>query len=102
DHLGADEDVDLARVERGEDTLNVMAAAHGIAIEARDTRAREHPVQRLFQPLGAAPEELHVLAAAFRARLRHGTREAAIVALESARALVVGERDGAILALDGL
>jgi hypothetical protein len=35
-HLGADEEVDFAGVEAGEEALEVVAAADGVAIHAAD------------------------------------------------------------------
>ena len=75
-------------------------AAHRVAIEAGDAGLREHAVQQLFQFLRARAQEINVLAAAVHAGFRHGRGVSAIVADHFVLALVMGERDGAVLAFE--
>ena len=39
DHLRADEEIDFAGVKAGEQALEIVAAANGVAIHAADARA---------------------------------------------------------------
>ena len=47
-HLGADQHVERAFVERIERMLEIFASTDRIAIEAADARLGEHAVQQLF------------------------------------------------------
>src|SRR5689334_24715634 len=77
-------------------------AAHGVAVKARNSRLREIPVQQFFELLRARPKKIDVLAAARCTVFRDGSHESAVVTLHPSLLLVMGERDGAIAALQGL
>ena len=100
DHLRADQNIDFALRERAEHLLVFALGAHGVAVEARDAGRRKLFAQIFVDALGAVADEVHVLGAAFRALLRRADRIAAVVAFETLAALVIRERDAAILALD--
>ena len=93
------DDVQFAGMQGGENALEIVAAADGVAIETGDARLREHAVELFFQLLRSGAEELHVLAGALGTGLRHRARIAAVVALEHAAALVMSHGNGAVLAL---
>ncbi len=101
DHLRADQNVELARMQLRKHAFKIVPAADGIAIEPRDARLRKHGVQQLFQPLRARPEELDVVAAALRARLRDARRESAVMAFQPLLALMQRHADGTVAAFDG-
>jgi hypothetical protein len=82
DHLGADQQVDLARVQPREQALHIVTAAHGVAIHAADARMGKDLLQALLTLLRARAEEVEVLALTLGAKLRHSTAEAAVVALQ--------------------
>jgi hypothetical protein len=67
DHLGADQDVDLAAVHGVEGRLRAALQARGIGVDAQDARLREHRLQAFLDALGAASERLQVDVAAGRA-----------------------------------
>ena len=72
----------------------------GVAIEAGDARLREHAVQQFFQLLRTGAEEIYILATAMHARFGHRGGVAAVVADHFLLTFVVGEGDGAVLALE--
>ena len=102
DHLRADEQVEFALIQGVQRALEIFVAADGVAIEAGDARLGKHAVQQLFQLFRARSEKINILAAAVDARFRDGRSEAAIVADHFVLALVMGERDGAVLAFEFL
>src|SRR6266567_6261702 len=75
-------------------------AAHGVAVESRNSCLREESMQQLFQFFRACSEKIDVLAPARRAVLRHRSHESAVVALHPPLRLMVGQRDGTVLALE--
>src|SRR4029077_10035030 len=68
DHLGAHQQIEFAFVQRVEGALEVVAAAHRVAIQSADARLRKHAVHYLFQLLRASPEEINILTATMHAR----------------------------------
>ena len=110
DHLRADEEIDFAGMEAHEQALHVIPSSHGVAVHAADARAGEDFLQTLFALLRAGSEEVEVLAVALGAALGHGSFVTAIVTFEALAdggavgswrdGLVVGEGDGAVLALE--
>ena len=112
DHLRADEEIDFAGVQALEDAFHVAAGADGVAVHAADAGVGKEFLQAFFALLRACAEEEEVLAIALGAVARDAAAEAAVVALEAradasgageicfVRVLVVGERDGAVFALD--
>ena len=109
DHLRADEQIDLARVQARQQPFQIVAAAHRVAIHAPDARAGKNLRQPLLALLRARAEVVQMLAVALGAARRNRAPVAAVVALQPlalaryasifAGRLVVGERDGAVLAL---
>ena len=89
---------DAAVRERAEHLLECSLAARRVAIEARDARLGKKRPQPLLDLLGARADEIDVLRIAFRAGFRHAPRKAAVVAEQAVLALVIGERDAAVLA----
>jgi hypothetical protein len=102
DHLRADEQVEFALAQRVQSALEIFVSADRVAIEAGDARLRKHPVQQLFQLLRASTEKINILAAAVDAGFGHGRGIATIVANHFVLALVMSERDGAVLAFERL
>ena len=51
DHLGADQQVDFAGLERAQHALEVGVAAHRVAVHASDARGGKRGVQEVFQLL---------------------------------------------------
>ena len=70
DHLRADEKIDLACVEPGEQALHLVAPAHGVAVHASDARVGEEFLQPLLALLRARAEIIEVLTPALWAELR--------------------------------
>ena len=64
DHLGADEEIDLASVEAGEQAFHIHAAADGVAVHASDASVGEEFFEALFALLRACAEVVKVLALA--------------------------------------
>ena len=87
-------------MRRVQGALEIFVAAHRVAIEARDARLRKHAVQQLFQLFGTGAEKIDVLAAAVDAGFGHGRGVSAVVAVHLVLALVMGQRDGAVLAFE--
>ena len=84
DHLRADQHVELAAVEAGQDRALRALARRGVAVEPADPRGGVRRDQLLVEPLGA--EALHAAlgAAALRARLERVLAVAAVVAAQLA------------------
>jgi hypothetical protein len=109
DHLRADEQVDLAGVEACEQAFEIGSATNRVAVHAADARVGKYLAQPFFALLRSRAKIVKMLARALGAAGGHGAPVAAVVAFEAlarvgnacvfCRRLVVGERDGAILAL---
>ena len=82
DHLRADEQVDLAGVQPRQQPLQVVAAAHGVAIHAADARGGKDFAEPLFALLRACAKIVEMLALALGAAGGDGAPVAAIMALE--------------------
>ncbi len=67
DHLGADQDIDLAPVHAVERRLRAALQARGVGIDAQDARLGEHRPQAFFDALRAPAQRLDVDVAAGRA-----------------------------------
>ena len=102
DHLGTNQEIEFTFMQGAKDALEILTSAHGVTIKTSDSGLWEHSVQQLFQLFGASTKEIHVLAAAVNTMLRDGRGVSAVVAFHLASALVMGERDSAVLALEGL
>ena len=82
DHLRADQQIDLARVQPREQMLQVVPPAHGVAIHAADPRAGKDLRQPLLALLRTRAEIVEMLAVALRALRRHRALVTAVVALQ--------------------
>ena len=109
DHLRADQQIDFARMQTRQQPLEIVPAAHRVAIHAADARSGKDLLQPLFALLRAGAEVVQVLALAFGASRRHSALEAAVVALQPLSGagqavfvigLVMRECDRAVLALE--
>src|SRR3954451_7906301 len=108
DHLGASQEVIPARMKAGQQALEVVPPTHGVAIHAPDARSGKDLRQALFALLRSRAEVIQVLAVALGTTRRHLARVPAVVALHTLALagdlgliggrLVMGERNGAILA----
>ena len=94
DHLGADEEVDVAGVEAGEQALHVVTAADGVAVHAADAGVGEDLLQAFLALLGACAEVVEVFGIALGAAGGYGAPVAAVVALQALAA--VGDAGGVI------
>ncbi len=84
EHLGAHQDVDLARAELVEHAGERALARGGVAIDARDARLRQRCAQRLLDALRALPHRRQIRPAARRARSRDALAVPAVVAAQLA------------------
>ena len=89
-HLRSDQDVGLASLEVGDDSVERPLRSHAVAVEPRHARRGEQPCDLLLDLFGAEAARNHVRHLARRAFHRHGGRIAAVMADESSAALVVG------------
>ena len=87
-HLRADEDVDLARVDRAELRFERALLARAVGVDAGDARFRQQRRELLLEPLGAAPDRRDVEVAALGTGARHRLGQAAMVAAQSPVLLV--------------
>jgi hypothetical protein len=78
DHLGADQEVDLAARDPGQHRLGPRPRRH-VAIEPRHPRVGEPLGQRGGDTLGAEALALDLVGPAFRTRGRHALAVAAVV-----------------------
>src|SRR5262249_56924438 len=104
DHLRADEDVDLAVTEPGQQRGERALAADGVTVEARDARAAgTQALQFRFDALGAEAGLLEIATGAKRACGRHARGVVAVVAARTAGPSVAvhDERHAAVRAVDG-
>ena len=58
DHLGADEDIDAAGAEAGEDFAETIFFAHRVGVDALDPGLGQETPHRLLDPLGAGAAPL--------------------------------------------
>jgi hypothetical protein len=82
EHLRADQDVDVERLDRRAHPRERVAPARRVAIDARDARRRERAAQRLLEALRAVALRQQVDVAAFGARARDRPSMAAVVAAQ--------------------
>src|SRR4051794_32814561 len=61
DHLRAHQHIEFAFIESVQCTLEVLAAADGVAIETSNARLRKHSMQQLFKLFRARAEKIYVL-----------------------------------------
>ena len=101
DHLGADEDINLAGAEIAQDAAVIVLAFHGIGVHAADARVREEFGQGVLDLLRAGAGEADGRVAAFlvRAERRDRFDVAANVAGQVLLDAMVGEGDAAIGAI---
>ena len=96
DHLRADQDVDLARVDGAERRLERAFPARAVGVDARDPRFGKQRRELLLEALGAATDRRDVGVAALRAAARHRFGEAAVVAAQRP-VLLVEDAPGAAM-----
>src|SRR5262249_1386344 len=94
--------VDFARMKLIEHALKVVAAAHGIAIQAPDPRPWKRPVQPLFHLFRSCAEKGDVFTVASWTAVGDSLLVAALMDLNLVCRLVSGQRDPAVSALPGL
>ena len=82
DHLRAHQQIDLAGMQAGQHVLQIVAAAHRIAVHASNPRKRKDLAQPLLALLRARPQIVKVLAVALGAARRNRPAKAAVVALQ--------------------
>ncbi len=110
DHLRAHQQVDVPAVQTIEKVFHVEPVADGIAIHAADAGLGKEFLQTLFALLRTGAQVKQMLALAFGASLGHRLHVSAIVTFEPLTrrtgnrlsredGLVMGESDGAVLAL---
>ena len=73
DHLGADEDVDLAGTEVAEDAAVILLALEGVGVHALDSRVGEKLREGVLDALGAQAGVTDGGIAAFRLGTRAGS-----------------------------
>src|ERR1700678_3672497 len=100
DHLRSDEHVQFTARERAEHLLVFALGANRVTIQPRDARRRKLFPQVFFYPFRSVAYEIHVLAIALRTFLRRTNCITAVVAFQALAALMIGQRDAAIFALD--
>ena len=101
DHLGAEQDIQLARPEVGEDLAEAVLARHGVRVDAGHARAGEELRHDLLGALGAVALPADVGRAAGRAGGRRGGAVVAEVAAHGAVGAVQRERHAAMRAGGG-
>ena len=79
EHLGTDQQIDLAGMGGIEHLLRRAAPSGDIAVEAADARARKQRLQPLIESLGAATESGQIDIATFGARPWHRLISAAVM-----------------------
>ena len=99
DHLGADEDVDLVRLEGSEGVTQRVFTAHRIRVDAGEFCFRENLCQDFLHFLRAVSLEENSGVTALGAFFRDDGLVAADMADEALVGPVVGERDGTVRAL---
>ena len=97
DHLGAEEDVDLAGFEGAECFADGTFLSGGVGVESGEAGFGEDLSEDLFDFLGAVTLEVDALFVALRAAAGDDGLVAAEVADESFFGAVVGEGEGAVL-----
>ena len=102
DHLGADQDVDLAGREARQHRGDGAAPPDGVAVDAGDARLREQRRNFRLDPLGAEADLLEDTPGAVRAGRRQPDRVVAVVAAGALRRAVDGQRHAAVRALERL
>lgn len=102
DHLGAEENIDLLRAEVAEGIAKGVFLAGGIGIESRDLCAFENFVEDHLGFFSSVALEADGGIAAFGAELGDDGLVTTNVTDESFLRAVVGERDGAVIALDDM
>ena len=100
-HLGADENVGCAPSKGPEDISVRALALGGIAVHAQRAGVWKEALHGLLHLFRTDAEGAQPLAVALGAGGRHGPAEVAVVALQEALALVVGQRDIALGAAEG-
>src|SRR5271167_3892416 len=96
DHLGPNQQVEFALVQRVKSALEIVVPPNSVTIQAPYAGLRKQTMQQFFQLLRASPEKLHVFAAALAADPRHRRHEAAVMADHAMRALMVGHGDSTV------
>src|SRR5262249_30806524 len=99
DHLRADEHVNLALRHVVEHARDFAAAPNRVAIDAGHTSLRERGHDLGLDALGAESTLLEILAAARRARARHGRGVVAIMTAQLPAPSVIRQRHAAMRAL---
>src|SRR5215470_3712951 len=99
-HLGAYEKVKLAVMKCTQHPFKVVSPAHRVAVQSADSCLRKHAVQQFLQLFRSRSQEISVLAAAVHAMLGNRRNETAVVTLHFSRALVMGQRNGAVPAFE--
>ena len=102
DHLRAEQEVDLARLDRGEDPLVRPLGARGVEVHARQPRLGIALGEQPLELLGAEAAHLLHRAGAGAAGERQRLLVAAVVAAQARRRRVDRERDAAARALPHL
>jgi len=101
-HLRADQDIHLARLERGQHTLYVAPLSGGVPIHSRRSGRLETGTDFFFQSLGARPQQSGVGISASPATLRRDFFESAVVAAKLMGARVIHQGDVAFGAAFGM
>src|SRR6202035_139800 len=99
-HLRADENIDFSGSKIGKHLLIGPFGADRVAVQAPDLGAGEFLAQFFFELLGSCPKKINVFGGALGAVFWHAPRKPAVMALQTVALLVIGQRDGAILALN--
>ncbi len=98
-HLRAHEHLHLAPGKGGQDLRVGALAPNRVSVHPRQADLGEPPLKLLGDALGAQAQEADVVRSATVAALRHGSFVTAVVAEHAPGAMVVGERDAAVRAL---
>src|SRR5215471_1025973 len=99
DHLGADDDVDLAGGNVAQDPRNRTLAPNRVAVNPSDAGLWKCCAHVRLEPLGPNSGLLQVLASAGAALARHRRRVIAVMAAHAPRGAVVRERHTAVRTL---
>ncbi len=83
EHLGADQDVDVARANALAHLVPGVLAARAVAVDPQHARLRKMAAERLFDALGALPHGRQIRLAALRAGRRDTPLVSAVVAMET-------------------
>ena len=81
-HLGANNDIDLTRLDTGNLCSKRLTLPDGIAIDPKHSRLREGVGQGLLQSLNTATDRLQIRVAAIRTLTWNGSRQTAVMALK--------------------